>query len=66
MHTIVRQSIDMMIVAPGHGMIVDQRVHHSLFCRFHHPGKNRVEQIIRNCLNGMRDLITVRDIPIGG
>ena len=60
----MRQGIDAIIIAAGHGVIVDQRIHDGFFSRLHHAGENRVHQIVGNCLHVMRDLIWICDIRI--
>ena len=61
---IVRQSIDTMIVAAGHGVIVDQRIHDSFLRGLHGAREKRIHEIIGDCLHVMGDLIWIRDVRI--
>src|SRR2546430_324731 len=53
---IVRERFCAMIVAAGHGVVVDQGVHDCFFRSQHHAREERVHQIIGNCLDAMCDL----------
>ena len=61
---IVRQSIDTMIVAAGHGVVVDQCIHNRFFRGLHDAREKRIHEIIGNCLHVMGDLIWIRDVRI--
>ena len=61
---IVRQSIDTMIIAADHGVIIDQRIHDRFFRGLHDAREKRIHEIIGNCLHVMGDLIWIRDVRI--
>src|SRR6266516_4486067 len=65
-HTIVRQSIDVMIVASRHVVIVDERVNDRFFGRLHNCLKDRIEPIVGNCFNGVCEQVGVRGVRIRG
>ena len=61
---IVRQSIDTMIVATGHGVVVDQCIRDSFLRSLHDAREKRIHEIIGNCLHVMGDLIWIRDVRV--
>ena len=40
---VVRERVYAMIIAAGHGMVVDQRIHDCLFSRLHYAREERVQ-----------------------
>ena len=63
-HAIVRQSFDAMIVAAGHVVIVDERIDDRFLGRLHDRLKDRIEPIVGDCLNRMRELIGICGVRI--
>ena len=61
---IVRQRFDGMIVAAGHRLVVHQCIDDCFLGGLDHACEKRIHQIVRNCLNGERHLIWIRDIRI--
>ena len=51
-----------MIIAASHVAVIDERVHDRFFCRLDHAGENRIEQIVRNRFDRMRELVGIRDV----
>ena len=60
----MRQGVNDMIIAAGDLAVIDERVHDRFFRRLHHPGENRIEQIVRNRFDRMREFVGIGDIRI--
>jgi hypothetical protein len=60
------EDIDVMIVPAGHALVIDQCVHDRFLGCLDDGSEDRIETIVRNCFNRMRDLIRIRDVRIGG
>src|ERR1043166_9140987 len=63
---IVRERFDAVIVPPDHGLVVDQRIDDRFLSRLHHGGEDRVEEIVRHSLDGVRRLIGIARAWISG
>lgn len=61
---IVWEGIDAVIIATGHGVVVDQRIYDRFFGGLHDAAEERVHEIVGNRLHVMRHLIRTRDVRI--
>jgi len=55
---------DVVIVAAGHRLVVHQCMTTASSDGLDHACEKRIHQIIRNCFNGVRHLIRIRDVGI--
>ena len=62
--SIMRQRIDMMIIAASHRVIIDQSIHYRFFSRLHNASKDGVHEIVRNRLHIVRNLIRSLNVRI--
>ena len=60
----MRKRFHMVIVATGHRLVVHQCIDDRFLGGLDHACEKRIHQIIRNCLNGVRHLIRIRDVWI--
>jgi hypothetical protein len=63
---IVRQRFDAMIIATDHCLIINEGVDDCLFGCLHDTSENRVQTIIRNCLDRVCQRFRIRRTSVRG
>jgi hypothetical protein len=63
---IMREGGDVVIVAPSHVMISDERIDDGFFDRFHCRSKYRIEPVVGHGLDCMGGLVRIGRARIGG
>src|SRR6266576_7207352 len=65
-HPIMRQCFDLVVIAAGHVVVIDQGVDDGFFGRFDGGGEKRVDQVVRHGFDGTNRWFGVGGMRVGG